>query len=313
MLKVLAIDDEDYILQMVSDLLKVQNYEVVTARGGTSGIKQAKLFKPDLILCDIEMPDISGYSVLNMLSEDSHFQDTPFIFLTGLNSREHMRKGMEQGADDYLTKPFTYNELLGAIKIRMDKAQKVQNKLQSTQAAYQHELEQARNFDPTTNLRNSLSLNSQLMQLQASYAPDTTMAVMIQIDQFESFEQEYSLPFSKAVLKYVANQLKHIFGPGDEHLFYLSTNSFLLLLPNKQSAQKTSAHYSNNFLHAVQLMLNHLSQPFKICQRQVELTLSAGISIYGVDANEPEALIKYAAEACQKVKNRGGNDYAFYL
>lgn len=121
MKKVLLIEDQEDLRQSISDMLYYENFEVLTAANGSHGIELANEKRPDVILCDILMPDMDGYEVLKRLKQKNSFLSIPFIFLTALSQREHFRQGMELGADDYLTKPFTRKELIEAISSRLRK------------------------------------------------------------------------------------------------------------------------------------------------------------------------------------------------
>lgn len=121
MKKVLVIDDTKEILEVISESLASFGYQVRVAGDGTEGIRSAQETPPDLIICDINMPGLDGYSVLIALRQIEKTATIPFIFLTSIADKIHVRRGMELGADDYLTKPFTQKELKAAVSARMDK------------------------------------------------------------------------------------------------------------------------------------------------------------------------------------------------
>jgi CRP-like cAMP-binding protein/AmiR/NasT family two-component response regulator len=124
---ILVIEDNDDIRESVVEILGMANYEVLEASNGKAGIELATKHLPDLILCDIMMPELDGYGVLYLLNKNPQTAATPFIFLTAKAERIDMRKGMEMGADDYLTKPFDDVELLNAIESRLVKKTKQEN------------------------------------------------------------------------------------------------------------------------------------------------------------------------------------------
>lgn len=121
MKKILLIEDNQDVRENTADILKLHDYKVVTAENGQIGIEMAKQNLPDLILCDIMMPVKDGYDVLEELSHTEETMGIPFIFLTAKSERTDFRKGMNLGADDYLTKPFEEHELLEAIETRLKK------------------------------------------------------------------------------------------------------------------------------------------------------------------------------------------------
>jgi DNA-binding response OmpR family regulator len=121
MKKALIIEDSDDIREGVAEMLVLAGYEVFTAKNGKIGVDLASTHIPDIILCDIMMPELDGYGVLYLLQKNVHTANIPFIFMTAKAERGDMRKGMEMGADDYLTKPFDDVELFNAIESRLKK------------------------------------------------------------------------------------------------------------------------------------------------------------------------------------------------
>ena len=121
MLKILVIEDDELIRETLLQLLESHNYRAIVAENGRFGVQMALSEIPDVILCDVQMPELDGYDVLRTLRQNSLAATIPFIFLTAQSDKTDFRRGMELGADDYLTKPFTKAELLGAIASRISK------------------------------------------------------------------------------------------------------------------------------------------------------------------------------------------------
>ncbi len=121
MKKILLIEDNPDIRENTSEILSLANYDVIAAENGKVGVLMAQEQMPDLIICDIMMPELDGYGVLHVLSQKKETAQIPFIFLTAKTEKTDLRKGMELGADDYLTKPFDDSELLNAVAIRLRK------------------------------------------------------------------------------------------------------------------------------------------------------------------------------------------------
>lgn len=121
MKKVLVIEDNDDIREGTVEVLTLAGYEALAAKNGKLGVEMALSASPDIILCDIMMPELDGYGVLYLLSKNPKLASIPFIFMTAKAERADMRKGMEMGADDYLTKPFDDLELFNAIESRLKK------------------------------------------------------------------------------------------------------------------------------------------------------------------------------------------------
>ncbi len=128
MTKILLVEDNAEIRENTGEILELANYEVTTATNGKEGYEKALLVTPDLIICDIMMPVLDGYGLLHLIGKNEHLKSVPFIFLTAKTERGDFRKGMEMGADDYITKPFDDIELLNAIEIRLKKIEILENK-----------------------------------------------------------------------------------------------------------------------------------------------------------------------------------------
>jgi CRP/FNR family transcriptional regulator, cyclic AMP receptor protein len=129
MKKILLIEDNDDIRNNTAEILELSNYKVVTAENGKAGVEKAMEYKPDLIICDIMMPVLDGYGVLHAVHKNDAVKNTPFIFLTAKTERNDFRKGMEEGADDFITKPFTGTELLNAVDSRLKKLKQLKQEL----------------------------------------------------------------------------------------------------------------------------------------------------------------------------------------
>jgi len=129
---ILLIEDNKELRQNTAEILELAGYKVLSAENGKIGVELAFSHAPDLIVCDIMMPELDGYGVLYMLSKNSSTSSIPFIFLTARSEKNDLRKGMEMGADDYLTKPFDDLELLKVVEIRLKKTETLKTHLSST-------------------------------------------------------------------------------------------------------------------------------------------------------------------------------------
>jgi DNA-binding response OmpR family regulator len=129
---ILVIDDNTEIRENTAEILELAGYKTITAENGKKGVEAALKAKPSLIICDIMMPELDGYGVLHMLRKNQETQNTPFIFLTAKTERSDLRKGMEMGADDYVTKPFDDIELLNAVEVRLKRLEIIDQKYAAT-------------------------------------------------------------------------------------------------------------------------------------------------------------------------------------
>ena len=122
MKKVLLIEDDVVLRENTAEILELSNFEVITASNGLEGVALAKSSMPDIIVSDIMMPELDGHGVFEILANDEHTKYIPFIFLSAKTERKDIRKGMDMGADDYITKPFEEEELISAIESRIARA-----------------------------------------------------------------------------------------------------------------------------------------------------------------------------------------------
>ena len=125
MKKILVIEDEPEMRRNIFTILRLEGFAPVAAENGRTGVEVATKEKPDLILCDVMMPELDGYGVIKTLHNEPATMNIPFIFLTAKGERTDIRSGMNLGADDYLTKPVDKNDLLRAIKMRLARAEQL--------------------------------------------------------------------------------------------------------------------------------------------------------------------------------------------
>lgn len=160
MQKILLIEDNLEMRENTAEILELANYKVFTAQNGKEGVKFAQENNPDLIICDIMMPELDGYGVLHMLSMNPQTSSIPFIFLTAKAEKTDYRKGMNMGADDYLTKPFDDMELLQAVEIRLNKTQKIKNSFSKNTEGLEKFMFEAKNIEDLKKLSNDRKIKS---------------------------------------------------------------------------------------------------------------------------------------------------------
>lgn len=119
---ILVIEDNFDVAENIADILRLAHYDVITVANGKLGIETLQQMHPDLIICDVMMPELDGYGVRHLLNQNPETADIPFIFLTAKSNREDFRTGMNLGADDYLTKPFDSVDLLKVVELRLKKS-----------------------------------------------------------------------------------------------------------------------------------------------------------------------------------------------
>jgi diguanylate cyclase (GGDEF)-like protein len=312
MKKILVIEDEDFVRENILELLDVEGFEAIGAENGQVGLNLAKGIIPDLILCDVMMPGLDGYGVLRAIRQDALMASIPFIFLTAKAAKADFRQGMELGADDYITKPFTRAELLGAIASRLKK--------QATlETLYNSELQQAKaeinyliHHDSLTHLPNQLSLREQFNQVQSQDISDEKLVTVLclDLDRFNQINDNLGQAVADVLLKAVAERIKTCVG-NSGIVARLNTTQFAIILAFAQQ-DACSTQYKREVGNLAQTLLNSLSQTFELAKQELFITASIGIALYPRDGTEIEQLLNHANTALTQAKQHGGNQYQFY-
>lgn len=152
MKKILIIEDNNDVRENLQEILELSNYAVIAAENGKLGVEKAFAELPDMILCDIMMPELDGYGVLHILSRDRRTADIPFIFLTAKAEKDDFRRGMSLGADDYITKPFDDVALLETIEGRLKKSERLRAASSQQNGSLEYFIDEARAMEAIKHL-----------------------------------------------------------------------------------------------------------------------------------------------------------------
>ena len=164
MKRILVIEDDPAVRGLILETIGLKGWHSIEAADGEAGVRLAQLEHPDLVLCDIQMPKMDGYAVLHHIRENKATAALPFIFLSGLGDKPKVRKGMESGADDYITKPFTVQELIAAIDARFQKQAAFQETAESRLNELRESLTFALPHELVTPLNTILGFSSLLLE-----------------------------------------------------------------------------------------------------------------------------------------------------
>ena len=307
MVKILLIEDEELVRENVLELLDAEGFETCCADNGRVGINIAQQENPDLILCDVMMPELDGYGVLEQVRQNPQTVTIPFIFLTAKAAKGDFRAGMELGADDYLTKPFTRAELLGAVGSQLRKKAAIAARYQSEINKTKLELEHKIRHDSLTGLPNRLSLRENFADILNSRQDEGQNTSLIPVmclclDRFKIVKENLDSLYSELLLKEVAQRLTSCIYES-ETVAYLSENRYALILPTADS-QSLAADRGKEILHA-------LSQPFQLNDHEVFVSGSIGISLYPNHGDGIEDLLICANRAMDYSSQNGGNQIQF--
>jgi len=267
---ILLIEDNEEMRDNIAGILELANYEVKTASNGKEGIEMVKQRKPDLILCDIMMPELDGYGVIHILNSNDNTADIPFIFLTAKADKEDFRKGMNFGADDYITKPFDGQELLNAVEIRLKKNELLKTSFKNDFEGVSGFIQQAKQLKGFETLSENRNLHThkkkEFIFMEGHKAKDLYYIKSGKIKTFKTNEdgKEFvtgvhgegefigyisllrDLPYSES-----AEALE------ESEVFAIPKSDFLTLLyTNREIAYKFIKLLSNNLLEAETKLLN---------------------------------------------------------
>src|SRR3954469_7402526 len=173
--KVLVIDDTAEVRMIITESLKIYGFATLSAEDGVSGVQMARQHSPDLIICDINMPNMDGYETLTAIRHNDATATTPFIFLSGAAEKPNVRRGMELGADDYLTKPFTHKELITAVNARLAKRAELERQSEKKLDELRGNITLALPHELRTPLHGILGLSSLMIEDHANMKPDDVL------------------------------------------------------------------------------------------------------------------------------------------
>lgn len=165
MSKILIIEDEINIRETIKEILELNNFKIALAENGLIGVAKALQFKPDLIICDVMMPEMDGFETLKNIRSINEISNTPFIFLTAKTETRDFREGMNSGADDFLNKPFNTRELLRVIKLRITKSNQAKKLYNEEINSLKEEVDNLQNSINKLSYNNSHVLRAPLLKI----------------------------------------------------------------------------------------------------------------------------------------------------
>jgi len=310
MTKILIIEDEPQIRDIIQEILECEGYRTLEADNGLTGLQLAQKSPPDLIVCDVMMPELDGFDVLQGIRKDPGIGSIPMIFLTAKTDRASVRKGMNLGADDYITKPFTHSELLSAIDAQLKKQALVTQQYTQTIQGLEAGLNALTYYDHLTQLPNRRLLEEQFHHIQAeTQSVDVLDAlILIEIDQFECIRSTLGSPYSNQLIQAITQQLS-----ANRYL----GNYAMAILARIEAAQfavvPRTVKSRQDLDQFAQQVLDLLAKPFLIEDQEICITPSIGMSCYPQGSSDIATLISNAEIALYQTQEQTGPSYAFYL
>jgi diguanylate cyclase (GGDEF)-like protein len=336
MTTILIIEDEAAIRELISELLILEGFDVAEAVNGREGIAIAQSVLPDLIICDVMMPEIDGHGVLQTLQKNPQTVTIPFIFLTAKGTRQDVRYAMNLGADDYLIKPFANDELLEVIQIRLRKKEIINQqyieKLEENKEKISHLLY----HDLLTNLPNQLSLRENFERLIAphknqsnnlssdgenpSLSENSTdfygiCLIILSFERFSRINDHLGYEGGNQLLKEAVDRIQATVGqPGA--ITRLNSNEFVIVLtPSELSnfpSNPSVTSLKDNSIQFSKILVDAFSSPFFTHTQEIICPIILGIALYPLHGANLDQLLQCARKAKDSIKNQGGNLYQFY-
>ena len=301
---ILVIEDDPAIRNNISMILKSQGFTVLQAEDGLTGIELALGAAPDLIVCDIMLPEISGYEILERLRQVPDSAITPFIFLTALADRSDMRQGMNLGADDYLTKPCTSQELLGAVKARLSKQQELTEPYRNEMQKAVENLRQMAYTDLLTNLPNRVLFWQKIEEYLANPRKLTSALVLIQLHNLNDISEQEGQSVADLLIQALARSLQNLMQEGDI-LARCNPDSFgLLLTQEAESSESIEAH--------LQPLVTEWIPVYSLGKQFINCDLKIAVAPYPLAGQSTPELIKSAEKVLNSFDTQSGQYYKFY-
>lgn len=285
--KIVLIEDEPQVRENIQEILELNNFEVKTACNGKAGLALVDQESPALIICDLMMPELDGYGVLQALRQDPATAFIPFIFLTACSDRKDMRLGMNLGADDYLTKPCEPKELLQAIKARLRKQdaliQHYVSKIQDVESQLNH----TPHHDLATDLPNLMTLREELENLKQLNTADSSALIFVWIENFRDVRSSLGHSFSNLLLKTISNRLSQCCAESNIKptlIAHIETDLFVVLVKIQRSETVVLA----------QNIVENLRQSYHISNHVINLQASVKSTFWPEDGLTLESLLDSA-------------------
>lgn len=289
--RILVIDDEKTNLLILHRILSPE-YIILTAKSGSEGLKRAASERPDLILLDIIMPDISGFDVLKALKDDPDLKDIPIIIITGLDNEEDEEKGLLMGAVDYIFKPFKNAIVLARVRTHIQIVQ------------YIRMIEHLNRMDPLTGIPNRRCFNERMVieWKRAIRENKPVSLMMIDVDKFKNYNDTYGHPQGDALLQAISKLFVSIARRPLDVAARLGGEEFGILLPD------TPADIANVMAEKVRVQVENTSIPLANRSSLTSITISIGVtSLVPTELSKIEDFIARADANLYTAKKTGRN------
>jgi len=302
--KILVVDDVPVNIQLLETYLTAEGYEIVTACNGNEAVEKVKTEQPDLVLLDVMMPMLDGFEVCKVIKSTASTRFIPVIMVTALNEIKDKVKGMDSGADDFLSKPFNKLELLARVRSLLrikDLNDQLQEKVEELEEA-KEQLRQRAITDGLTGLFNYRHFKEQLMfEISRSRRHNLNLSlIMLDIDHFKHYNDTNGHPAGDGVLKELAKLLKNNIRSIDLAARYGGEEFTLVLMETNKAAAKIVAE-------KIRKLVEEHNFDFENKQPGGRITISTGVATFPEDGTDFDTLVKAADERLYMAKQAGRN------
>lgn len=297
---ILIVDDEIISRSTIEILLASEGYELIFAENGAEALVKAIELIPDLMLLDIMMPGMDGFEVCQQLRANPRTSELPVVMITALDDRESRLRGLEVGADDFMSKPFDRAELRARIRTitRLNRYRRL--------VETEEQLVYLANYDSLTGLPNRNLLMERLQQSlgHARRSHQGVAVLVVDVDSFRIINDSFGHDCADNLLGKIAHRLTQTVSEIGATVARISGDEFVILVDTDNLVKEVSG--------IAQRLLNSISQPLILNKHEIIVTASVGISIYPSDGQEAAVLLKNANTAVSRAKVAGKNTYQFF-
>lgn len=293
---ILVVEDDEVIRKSLTEILGYEGFKVIAADGGRSGLNMLKYQKPDLILCDIRMPGVDGYDVLDEVKLLYPGYEVPFVFLTALNECKNRRLAMEKGACDFLTKPFKIHDLLKCIRIQLEKSDAINKRMKRELQSQESSNEEAVEY-----------LNRIIQKYAAELSRVSDRNRMLEVALEKKDREEIDEMWSVIALKHAVSDARELikgeickFEP--KNPAYILLNRLLNCLADKKASYKNWALFQIYFDKVYRGFVNRVAVMFPVLTES-ELTIVCAMSM-NLNNNQIADILKVQPESVRKSKYR---------
>lgn len=306
---ILIIEDETKLRQSLARFLKIQDFEVLVAQNGQEGLSLAQVHLPDLIICDIMMPEMDGYTVKQKLGDEIQTDVIPFIFLTAKATFGELRHGMNLGADDYITKPFKFADVLVAIEARL----KRRNTLAQTCQLEMQQLEGLLKISPVSDEPSVFHSEGEIQQRFQQYLKGMNDVLkylpllLFETEQYLEISNHYGHTIANILTVEIAKYFQRCLQQNFDVKYAIArvdtSHLAVLLAPTKTIDGVTAI---------AQKFLTLLDKSLTVNQEQINVQGCIGIALARQDGEDWETLLSHAEIALSTVRNTKQNQYQYY-